>query len=237
MSNPLIQTYVDHAVAKMRRLDSMRWPGKLPEEMLDPSIPPSNDWIGWKPIQSTVSDADLDALEGETRLKFPPVYRDFLKYLHFVELDSVGFTFERHLSLDWKETLRKTYFNGWPRERILDVGLIPFGEESQMDAGPTCFDTRHRLPDGDCPVVFWDHEWVGSDQEIKPMFSSSAKMFECLGFAVSTDLNFVSHLEDDGDALLEEKSKLMSQFLALDPQGAGGPARDYWTCWGVKPVS
>lgn len=235
MPDPLIQTYVDRAIAQLRRLDRMRVPARLPEAMRDESIPPSNDWIGWKPVPSTVSDVDLDALEHETRRKFPPLYRDFLKYLHFVELDSFGFTFEPHMSHNWKEVLRESYFRGWPRERILDVGLIPFGEEAQMDAGPTCFDTRRRLANGDCPVVFWDHEWVSSDQEIKPLFSSSAKMFECLAFAAATDLYFIATLEGDDDVILERKSELLSQFLAIDPDGAGGPALDYWTCGGISP--
>lgn len=237
MQRTLIKTYVDRAVAKMRRLDFMRWPGKLPDAMRDDSIQPWDDWVGWKPVPSTVSESDLDALESETRLKFPPLYRDFLRYLHFVELDCIGFRFERHMIHDWKEVLRKSYFSGWPRERILDVGLIPFGEEGQMDAGPTCFDTRNRLPDGDCPVVIWDHEWVESDQEIKPMFSSCTKMFECLAFAASTDFNFITNLEKDDDEVLEKKSELLSQFLAIDVEGAGGPAKEYWTCWGISPES
>jgi len=37
----------------------------------------------------------------------------------------------------------------------------------------------------------------------------------------------------DDDALLPRKRALLAQFLAIDPEGAGGPARDYWTAWGV----
>jgi hypothetical protein len=33
----------------------------------------------------------------------------------------------------------------------------------------------------------------------------------------------------DDDALLPRKRALLAQFLAIDPEGAGGPARDYWT--------
>lgn len=228
MENLLIQMCVDRAIAKLRRLDLMRWPGKLPDEMRDSSIEPSKDWMGWKPVASTVTDTDLDELECETQLAFPPLYRDFLKYLHFVELDSVGFSFERHVIHSWKEALEKIYFHSWPRERILDVGLLPFGEECLMDAGPVCFDTRARLPDGDCPVVFWDREWVDTKEEIKPLFSSSAKMFECLAFAASSDLNIVIQLEDDDEQILKTKAVLVENFLAIDPSGAGGPAREYW---------
>ena len=66
--------------------------------MRDDSISPSGDWVGWREIVSTVTDADLNTLERETGLNFPPMYRDFLRYRHFVELSEVGVRFERHLS-------------------------------------------------------------------------------------------------------------------------------------------
>lgn len=233
MPSTLVTNYVDAALAKLRRLDLMRLPGKLPEQMRDPSIRRSNDWVGWKPISSTVTDSDLDALEHETGLGFPPLYRDFLQYQHFVSLTEEGVRFERHLCDDWQETLRKAYFRSWPRERILDVGLLPFGDEALMDAGPVCFDTRRRTADRDCPVVFWDHEWVGTKKEVRQMFSSCRKMFECLSLVASTDFSFIYHNDDDDSAVLPQKLDLLERFLSLDPDGAGGPAREYWTCWGV----
>jgi hypothetical protein len=228
MSASIVKQYVDGALAQMRRLNLMRSPGKLPDEMRDSSVTPSKDWLGWKAIPSTVTDRDLHDLEGEIKLVFPPMYREFLKYVHFVNLDETAIRFEKHLIHEWKETLRKNYFRGWPRERILDIGLIPFGDECRMDAGPVCFDTRKRLPDGECPIVFWDHEWVNTKHEIKPLFSSAAKMFACLAFTTSTDLNFLVDLEDDDEQVLETKADLRKKFLEIDPDGAGGVAREYW---------
>ena len=237
MLSAIVTNYVDAALAQLRRLDLMRSPGKLPEAMRDDSIPPSKDWFGWKAIPSTVTSADLDALEEETGLAFPPLYRDFLRYRHFVELTATGVSFERHLGHDWRETLRKAYFRSWPRECILDVGLLPIGSESFMDAGPVCFDTRHRMADEDCPVVFWDHEWEGTAKEVRPMFSSGCKMFECLALDAAADFSFVYHSDKDDASLLPKKRELLAQFLSLDPGGAGGPARDYWTSWGVQPIA
>ena len=235
MPDPLITEFVDAAIAQLRRLDLMRWPGKLPEPMRDTSIPSSRDWVGWRPVPSTVTDAELNELEEETGLAFPPLYRDFLQYQHFAELTETGLRFERHLCDDWRETLRKAYFHSWPKENILDAGLLPFGDEALMDAGPVCFDTRRRGAGGDCPVVFWDHEWAGTKKEIRGMFSSCHKMFECLSLVAATDFSFVYHGDDDDASLLPQKSERLARFLALDPAGAGGPAREYWTCWGVKP--
>lgn len=106
-----------------------------------------------------------------------------------------------------------------------------------MAAGPVCFDTRRRAADGDCPVVFWDHEWIGTAKEVQPMFSSSRKMFECLTLVATTDFDFIYHDTDDDSSLLPQKGELLARFLSLDPTGAGGPAREYWTCWGVVPSS
>ena len=236
MANDMVEGYVDSALAQLRRQNLMFWPGKLPEAMRDPVIPATCDAVAWKPIASTVTDLELDDLEREIGLAFPPLYRDFLKYLHFVNLTETGIRFEPHLCDSWRDTLHTVYFKSWPRERILDIGLLPFGDESFMDAGPVCFDTRSRLPDGDCPVVFWDHGWQGTDNEVRPMFSSSAKMFECLILVAQTDVGFVHHHADDDPALLPKKQQFLQCFLAFDPLGAGGPAKDYWTCWGVTPV-
>jgi hypothetical protein len=60
MVSPIITTYVDAALAQLRRLDLMRWPGKLPDSMRDDSIRALDDWVGWKAIPSAVTDADLD---------------------------------------------------------------------------------------------------------------------------------------------------------------------------------
>ena len=204
----------------------MRWPGRIPDSMRDPSIPPSNDWIGWQPVPSTVTDQDLDELEAETGLKYPAPYREFLQYEHFVGLTELAIRFERHLIGAWRETLKNVYFRSWPRERIADRGLLPFGSESLMDAGPVCFDTRKPAPRDDWSVVFWDHEWAGTEQEVRPMFSSCTRMFECLLFVAENDVNFVYHGDDDDDSLLPQKQQLLRQFLAIDPDGAGGPARE-----------
>ena len=67
------------------------------------------------------------------------------------------------------------------------------------------------------------------------MFSSSRKMFECLTFVAGTDLGFLHRHGADDQALLTLKQELLSQFLSIDPDGAGGPAREYWTCWGITP--
>ena len=230
MVDPVVKTYVDKALDQLRRIDLMYIPGDVPGPMQDPSLTPEDDWVGWKPVPSTVTDAQLDALEEKTTLAFPSLYRDFLKYLHFFDLTEFGIRFESHPCTGWSKRLQEIYFEAWEPERIIGIGLLPFGDEAFRDSGPVCFDTRHRLENGDCPIVNWDHEWLGTDKEIQPMFSSCAKMFACLAFAADTDINFYyQDVDEDSPDLLAHKRELLSQFLDLDPDGAGGPGRAYWT--------
>jgi hypothetical protein len=56
-------------------------------------------------------------------------------------------------------------------------------------------------------------------------------MFECLSLVAATDLNFIYHDDDDNPAVLSQKAELLARFVALDPDGAGGPAADYWSGW------
>jgi len=228
----LPKQYVEKSAAWLQQLNLMRLPRvDMPEEMRDPNIQQEDDWTGWRIIPSTVSSQELDELEARIGLTFPPYYHQFLQSYHFCELVGMGFC--RHPIHKWRQELLFLYeaYSGLPLSR----GLLPFGEEPMMDAGPVCFDTRNPMEDGDCPVVFWDHDGVGTDKEICLLFSCSAVMFRCLNFMAEAEVNFIYHDEDDPPEELPLKQGLMAEFLALDPEGAGGVARDYWTAWGVNP--
>ena len=226
----LVRDYVDAALHP--RLAGMRSTPDpyMPAAMYDSSRMQTDDWRPWKPVPSTVTDEQLDRLEEEIGLRFPPSYRTLLKYKHFYALTEGGLRFERHVIGRWEDTLLAAY-DSWDPERIVGAGLIPFGSESFMDAGPVCFDTGNRLPDGECPVVYWDHEWIGTEKEVQPMFSSSLKMFEALRFLAENGWAFFHHDEKDRPADVAKKVGMVRRFLAIDPEGAGGPAREYWTCW------
>jgi hypothetical protein len=55
------------------------------------------------------------------------------------------------------------------------------------------------------------------------LFSSSAKMFECLIMVASIDFSFICHDESDDPAQLPKKRSFLTEYLNLDPEGAGGP--------------
>jgi len=108
--------------------------------------------------------------------------------------------------------------SGYYSKRCKELGLIPFGDEKLMDAGPLCFDTREPVRDDEWPVVYWDHEYDQTSEEIGPrIFSSFSKLIKCC-----------THF------LQENKSArdLVRDLYRIDPEGAGGPGRAYWEGWG-----
>jgi hypothetical protein len=230
----LPKRYIEKSIEKSRKRGFSRLSiPNMPEEMRDLSIEQRNDWIGWKIVPSTVTQEQLDGLENTIGLQFPPLYRSFLQSYHFYDLHEMHFY--RHPIHTWQNALTFAYKS---YAELIAIGLIPFGEESLMDAGAICFDTRYTNENGDCPIVFWDHEWVGTDKEINPMFSSCEAMFRCVYFMAQADIDFIYHDSDeDSNDELPMKQKLLTEFLSLDPEGAGGRARDYWTTWGVEPTA
>lgn len=197
--------------------------------MMERTLLNKSGLYNWKAIPSRVKISDIKKLEKKIEHLFPPLYKDFLMHQHYIRLAEEGVRFPEHTPYNWYKTLLNLYFNSWIPERIIGVGLIPFGAESFWDAGPVCFDTRKQMGDGDCPVVFWDHECIGSEKEIHTIFSSSQKMFQCLQFAASKEINFFYINAAEPDNQLSEKEELLDQFLSIDPIGAGGPGKDYWT--------
>ncbi len=80
--------------------------------------------------------------------------------------------------------------------------------------------------DGDSPVVIWDHEWIETDKEIVPLYSSARKLFECQLFFVETDVAMHEWEESDPS---EVHRGAVERMLAIDPGGLGGPGRRWLT--------
>lgn len=224
----LVRGYVDSALGP--RFQPRRYipDPHMPAAMVDSSLAPRNDWRPWKPVESTVTDEALNRLERTIGLRFPPSYRVFLKCRHFYEVEAVGLAFEPHVIGRWEDTLLDAY-DAWMPDRIIDIGLIPFGREAFFDAGPVCFDTRGQADGAECPVVYWDHGWIGTDKEVRPMFSSSLRMFEAQRFVAENDMRFLFHEQEYPPEVVENAVRQIQRFLAIDPDGAGGAAREYWS--------
>lgn len=157
MNRKEIFEYVDKSLSSLKKADLMSRPHpNMPTEMIDNTVEQKSGWIPWNAVSSKVTDQDILELENQIELKYPSLYKDFLKYKHFYELENIAeITFFKHCIRDWKSNLTEYYFEYWEPEELIKKGFIPFADYN--DWGIVCFDTN-RMNNNDCPIVMFDHE-------------------------------------------------------------------------------
>ena len=153
----LVREYVDAALAFLSAHDLM-WELAIGADaaMLDPGRSRTNEmgkWMTWRPIASTVTEADIHELQAAIGHPYPRLYVEFLKYRHFYELDdAAGVSFIRHGVNEWKAALWDHYFFLQEPGTLRQQGYIQFAYDLELK--PICFDFNHSTPDGqDCAVV------------------------------------------------------------------------------------
>jgi hypothetical protein len=140
------------------------------EDPEDGGVPPvmqvgpinSDGWVEWRVLPSTLDDAELAALEGEFGVRFPPLFRAYLlaRFQLFDQVASRRYD-QQILMTDTPagkplKPLRELLI-AW--EPLIDAGFVPFAHWGD-GWGPMCFDVVRRRVDGECPVVWIDHEEV-----------------------------------------------------------------------------
>lgn len=185
MNGKEIYEYVDKSLSSLKKADLMFLPhSNMPTEMIDESVEQKSDWIPWKSISSKVTDKDILEIESKIKLKYPELYKDFLKYKHFYELENVAeINFFKHCVRDWKSNLTEYYFDYWEPEELIKKGFIPFADYS--DWGIVCFDTN-RMNNNDCPIVMFDHETL-YDEPVT--FEELYNSFELMASELLNELN------------------------------------------------
>jgi hypothetical protein len=151
----------------------------------------ADGWVDWKLLPSTLTAADVTNLEEEFQVLFPPSFKAYLqaRFHRFTQVHSARHD-EQILfpSLPAREPLRRLrdQLKAW---RVLTrADLIPFAQWGD-GWGPMCFDTRRRHQDGDCPILWLDHEEViplGEKASVranlarleKPLYDSFAELLQ-----------------------------------------------------------
>jgi hypothetical protein len=155
-----IPDLIDSYLEEMRRREFLfKMPDpKMPKAMIDSSIPTDNDWVGWKPVASTVTDGDLDAFEKEIKYPLPQSFRTYLKYKHFYELSlpDLAVNLPRHVQGRTIAVLRDLVFDSFEPELLIGRRYIYFADFH--DYGLLCFDANEVRSDNEYPVVYIDHE-------------------------------------------------------------------------------
>lgn len=121
-------------------------------------------WVEWRVLPSTLTEAEITKLENKFGIHLPPVFRVYL-LARFHLFDQV--TSRRHDQLiQMTDTPAGKplapllhLLSAW--QPLIDAGFIPFAEWGD-GWGPMCFDTDRRAQDGDCPIVWMDHEILAS---------------------------------------------------------------------------
>jgi hypothetical protein len=78
--------------------------------------------------------------------------------------------------------------------------------------------------------------WIKNGQERKKKFflyfRVRKKCFECQLFISKIDFPIFHHFpEEESEELLEQKRKLLGEYIKIDPLFAEEDTNEYWTCW------
>lgn len=117
-------------------------------------------WVRWGVLPSTLKERDVVALENEFGVQFPPVFRAYLlaRFQLFDQVRSRRYDQQIFIT-DTPEgkplkPLREL-LKAW--RPLVDAGFVPFAQWGD-GWGPMCFDGLQRRADGECPIVWMDHE-------------------------------------------------------------------------------
>jgi hypothetical protein len=157
MTDNSISNIIDRQLQILIDKELNALPSNIEPEMANANEPMDNEgWQKWYPIESTVTDSELEELEMQLHFKLPTSYKAFLKHKHFYELYISEARFSGQEIKNWKRHLVDMAYDGYPQEFLIDKGFIPFADWS--DWGLLCFDTNKPAKDNEFPIVLWDHE-------------------------------------------------------------------------------
>lgn len=206
---------------------------KTPRDMIVGSV----DVEGWAEWQLRPCTQDVDSLfsqlEQECGSPFPASFKRWYGAYFTLDMDCSVVRLPPNPSNAPLIPLRKLLLNGSPfATRPRSLGLLPFGDEAMMDAGPLCFDSRDGSDPDRWPIRYWDHEWCDTPQEVGPViFSSFDKLIEACTQYMLEFAAVKAAMPDEPDAWLDNRQKCIRALMSADPQGAGGPGRQYWETW------
>ncbi|WP_175620575.1 SMI1/KNR4 family protein [Chryseobacterium schmidteae] len=162
MKEQTIKNIIDLYLRKWVDMGINQLPRQIETEMSDLNQDMSEEWRTWFPVNSKVTDEEINEIENRIGYEFPEDYKTFLKHKHFYELQISEVSFCEHPVNTWNTSLKEMIFDGYPKEFLIDKGYIPFANWS--DWGMLCFDTNKNQDDKNYPIVLWDHELANEVQ-------------------------------------------------------------------------
>ena len=208
---------------------------RTPGDMVVGPVAGSAGWVEWRMLRCR---ADLEPLYAELArgcgvAALPGSFRRWYGARHTLDMDVSVVRLPHNPSNDPGGPLRETILGDDPfGERPRELGLIPFGEEAMMDAGPLCFDPRGGGDSDAWPVTYWDQEWSGTEREVGPVIFSSfdGLIRGCVAY-MRRFQRVKAEAPDDPDSWLDRRGECVESLMRADAAGAGGAGREYWGCW------
>lgn len=149
-------------------------------------------WVAWRMLPSTLYDPDVSQLENEFKIQLPPLFRAYLlagfqlfDQIHSLRYEQLIFNTDVPSNNPLGPT--RDLIVAW--QPLLSARFVPFAEWGD-GWGPMCFDAENRGEDGDCPIVWMDHELLfrlGEEKcgdrdsvlpHVNPLYSSYREFFD-----------------------------------------------------------
>ena len=165
--------------------------GGVPPEMFDGEVD-GEGWVEWKMLPSTLTTNDVSNLESEFDIQFPPLFQAYL-LAGFQLFDQIHSSKYEQLIFNTDVPSNnplgpiRSLIEAW--RPLLSAQYVPFAQWGD-GWGPMCFDTENRDDDGDCPIVWMDHELLiplGTEDcgkrecvlpHVNPLYASYREFFE-----------------------------------------------------------
>ncbi len=126
----------------------------------------------WKPAQMSTPICKLQEIYMALPTHFPPLYEKLILAYRWLDVELGGLItlLPNPPAPDFKPLLYAMTSDPGLVPILFRHGLLPFGKQPGGGYDPICFDTTHRQPDGDCPIVRLEHEEILCNQKIGKMW-------------------------------------------------------------------
>jgi len=128
---------------------------------------PDDEWPEWRPIAADVPREDLRKLYAFVPGPLPPLYEMLITSFRWARVDVGPLRLLANLPPSLDGLLEGITLDQGLFQTLVPAGFVQFGNASDVNYDPVCFDLQQRQADGDCAVVQFDHEEILCNGRLK----------------------------------------------------------------------
>jgi len=114
----------------------------------------------WRPTPIQFGPEALERLYESIPGPLPPLYERLIGSYYFGDVEVRSFRLLPNFPPAFDGLVKAIKEDTVMYPILAAGGFIQFGRAPEYDYDPLCFDTKRRLPDGDCRIVRFDHEEI-----------------------------------------------------------------------------